>query len=171
MLESGERELVVRAAVTDMVTAYAMALDARDWRRFRDLFEDEVEIDYGSLGSLKATIPADDWAARCRVLGFFGATQHKVSNFVCEFPEGPDGGLATVTSYVDASHFVEDRGRSLCGIAQGTYVHHLARGPGGWKIRKCVFTLLGCPGGRDAFDAAFAVARERFAASQQEFPG
>ena len=150
-----------RQAAIDVVVAYANALDARDWAGFRALFEERVAIDYASIGSIEQMIAADDWVDRCRVLGAFDATQHKVSNFVVAL----DGDRASVTAYVDAAHFVTDGNRVLEGYARGTYLHQLRRGPGGgWRIAACRFTVAGYPGGKAAFDAAFVAARAAFAA-------
>jgi hypothetical protein len=143
--------LAVRFAAIDVVTAYAMALDACDWVAFRNLFEEEIDLDYSSLGSLKGRIPAQAWVDRCKVLGGFDATQHKVSNFVVE----PGQDAARVTCYVDAAHFIGD----LAGFACGTYVHELSQHGGVWKIRGCAFTVAGYATGRAAFDAAFDAAR------------
>lgn len=139
-----------------MVVAYAMALDAGDWEAFRALFEDEIEVDYSSLGSIRGRMPAQDWVDRCKVLGGFDATQHRVSNLVIAH----GGEAARVTSYVDAAHFIGD----LSGFVRGTYVHEMRRYPEGWKIRVCAFVLAGCPGGRSAFDQAFDAARAVHAA-------
>ena len=147
--------LAVRFATIDVVTAYAMALDAGDWAAFRDLFEDEIDLDYSSLGSLKGQMPAQAWVDRCRVLSGFDATQHKVSNFVVE----PGQDAARVTSYVDAAHFIGD----LAGFACGTYVHELRWRQGVWKIAACAFTVAGYATGRAAFDAAFDAARAAYA--------
>jgi hypothetical protein len=148
--------LVARTALIGVVTAYAMALDARDWTAFRALFEDEIEVDYSSLGSIRAAMPAQAWVDRCKVLGGFDATQHKVSNFVIDHRDE----AARVTSYVDAAHFIGD----LEAYACGTYVHDLRRHGGVWKIRACGFTVAGYPGGRAQFDRALDAARAAYAA-------
>lgn len=148
-----------RLAAIDTVIAYACALDARDWASFRALFEDQVAIDYASIGSIDQVIAADDWTARCTLLGAFDATQHKVSNFVCV----QNGDRATVSSYVDAIHFITQDDRVLEGSARGAYWHELRRGPSGWRIAACRFTVAGYPGGKAAFDAAFNAARAAFA--------
>ena len=134
-----------------MVVDYAMALDARNWPALRALFEDEIEVDYSSMGSLCATVPARKWVDRCRVLAGFDATQHKISNIVVTLA----GDVARVTSYVDAAHFIGD----LAGFTCGTYVHKVRRRSEGWKISACAFVVAGYPGGRAAFDEAFAAAR------------
>ena len=151
--------LAARTAAADVVIAYAMALDAGDWISFRALFEDEIDLDYSSLGSIRGLTPAQTWVDRCKLLGAFDATHHKVSNFVVEL----DGYEARVTSYVDAAHFIRQGETDLQAFACGTYRHILRRGPTGWKIRGCTFIVAGYAGGRAAFDRAFDAARARFA--------
>lgn len=153
-----DETLAARTRLIDAVVAYAMALDSHDWAAYRALFEDEIEVDYGSLGSIHAVMPAQAWVDRCKVLGAFDATQHKVSNFQVAI----DGETAVVTSYVDAAHFIGD----LQGFACGTYVHRFRRHGAAWKIAACKLQVAGHMGGRAAFDAAFAAARERFGADQ-----
>ena len=146
--------LAVRTQLVDAVVGYAVALDARDWGAYRALFEDEIEVDYASLGSIHAVMDAQVWVDRCKVLGAFDATHHKVSNFRVAV----DGDSATVTSYVDAAHFIGD----LQGFVQGTYIHRFRRRAEGWKVFACTLHVAGYPGGRPAFDAAFAAARTAF---------
>lgn len=143
--------LAVRTSLSDVVIAYATALDTRDWTGFRALFEDEIAIDYSSLGSIAGVIPAQVWVDRCKVLGGFDATQHKVGNFAYAI----DGDTAEVTSYVDAAHFIGE----LSAFACGTYVHRLRRHGRGWRIAGCTFRVAGYATGRAAFDAAFDAAR------------
>lgn len=150
--------LVVRNTLADAVVAYAMALDAGDWQAFRALFEDEINIDYSSLGSLRATVAAQTWMDRCKVLDGFDATQHKISNIVVAH----GGDAARVTSYVDAAHFIGD----LAGFVCGTYVPEFRHHSEGWKIRACAFVVAGYPGGRAAFDRAFDAARVAYAARE-----
>jgi hypothetical protein len=152
------------AAAERVVVAYANALDARDWARFEALFEPEVEIDYRSLGTTHGVFPAREWADRCRVLGAFNATHHKVSNFTIAF-DGED--RCAVGAYVDAAHFIEADGQRLEAYVLGLYRHDLVRRAGGWRIRKCTLTVAGYPGGRARFDLAFAAARAVFAAQAE----
>jgi hypothetical protein len=155
-----------RSAAADMVIAYATALDRRDWRLFASLFEETVEVDYRSLGTTYGVFSAEDWADRCRVLGAFKATHHKVSNF--SFAHEPSGAhepsRMVVTSYVDAAHFIEADGQMLEAYVLGVYRHTLVRRSGSWGMTRCQLTVSGYPGGRDKFDAAFAAARAAFTA-------
>lgn len=141
-----------------VVTAYATALDARDWVAYRALFTDDIAIDYGAIGSLVATISADEWTARCKALEGFDATAHRLSNITAAI----EGDRATVASVVDAAHFVAVGGRLLMGDLIGRYTHHLVRRDG-WNIACVTLTVVGYPAGRLAFDAAFAAARAIFA--------
>ena len=54
-----------REAAVAAVTAYADALDARDWGAYRALFTDRIAIDYGAIGSL-VPLPADFQAETLR---------------------------------------------------------------------------------------------------------
>jgi hypothetical protein len=69
-----------REAAVAVVTCYASALDARDWAAYRALFTDDIAIDYGSIGSLVATVTADEWTNRCKSLEGFDATAHQLHN-------------------------------------------------------------------------------------------
>jgi 3-phenylpropionate/cinnamic acid dioxygenase small subunit len=149
-----------RLAAEAVVTAYATALDARDWTGFTALFDETVEIDYRSLGTSYGAFPASEWADRCRVLEGFDATHHKVTNFrVTVSGEG-----ANVLSYVDAAHFLSAGGQTYEAYVLGLYEHRLVRRGEGWRISGCRLTVSGYPGGRERFEAAFAAARAAYAA-------
>lgn len=150
--------LLDREAAVAAVTAYAGALDARDWAGLRALFTDTIAIDYGAIGSLVATVTADEWTNRCRALEGFDATAHRLHNMLAVI----DGDAALVTSIVDAAHFVTTRSGELMGDIIGRYTHRLVREQG-WTIAGVTLSVAGYPAGKDAFDAAFAAARAIFA--------
>ena len=55
------QELIDRAAISDMVHAYATAVDTRDWELFRSLFVDPLLLDFSSFHpSLKREITVDE---------------------------------------------------------------------------------------------------------------
>ncbi len=147
-----------REAAAAVVTCYAAALDARDWAMYRALFTDEIAIDYGAIGSLAATVSADEWTNRCKALEGFDATAHQLHNIVATV----DRDRATVTSIVDAVHFIARDDRVLLGDLIGRYMHRLVR-QDGWKIAGVTLAVVGYPAGKLAFDAAFAAARAHFA--------
>ena len=137
----------------DVVTAYACALDARDWAGFRGLFTDTIELDYGAIGSIVGPIAADAWTERCGLLGHFDATRHRLSNIRVAI----DGARARVDSYIDAVHFID----GAAGDLSGSYVHELVRDGGRWRIAKVTLEVAGYPLGAAAFAAVFAAARDR----------
>ena len=149
---------LAREAAVAAVTCYASALDARDWTAYRALFTDDIAIDYGAIGSLVGVVAADEWTDRCRALEGFDATAHRLSNISVAI----DGDDATVTSIVDAAHFVTADGTVLVGDLIGRYTHHLVRADG-WRIAGVTLTAVGYPAGKAAFDHAFAAARAIFA--------
>jgi len=149
--------LLDREAVAAVVTAYADALDARDWHAYRALFLDDIAIDYGAIGSLVATVSADEWTNRCKALEGFDATAHQLHNIVATI----DGDRATATSIVDAVHVVGVGDRALLGDLIGRYTHRLVRRDS-WKIAGVTLTVVAYPAGKGAFDAAFAAARANF---------
>ncbi len=146
-----------REAAAAVVTCYAAALDARDWGAYRALFTDDIVIDYGAIGSLAATVSADEWTERCKTLEGFDATAHQLHNIVATI----DRDRATVNSIVDAVHFIALDDRVLLGDLIGRYTHRLVR-QDGWKIAGVTLTIVGYPAGKDAFDTAFAAARAIF---------
>ena len=151
-----------REAAASVVLAYASALDARDWVRYRSLFTEEIAIDYGAIGSIISVIAADEWTNRCRALEGFDATAHRLHNVDCRI----EGDTAIVTSIVDAAHFVTVGDEVLIGDLIGHYTHHLRRQPAiqlGWKISGVTLTVAGYPAGKAAFDNAFTAARAIFA--------
>lgn len=147
-----------REAAVAVVTCYASALDARDWSAYRSLFIDEIAIDYGAIGSLVATVSADEWTTRCRTLEGFDATAHQLHNVSATI----DDDHAAVTSIVDAVHIVGVEGRTLLGDLIGRYTHRMVR-ENGWKIAGVTLAVVAYPAGKEAFDAAFAAARAVFA--------
>lgn len=149
-----------REAAAAAVTCYASALDKRDWAAYRALFTDDIAIDYGAIGSLVATVSADEWTNRCRALEGFDATAHRLHNIVATI----DGDRATVTSIVDAVHFILIDDRSILGDLIGRYTHRLIRQQG-WKIEGVTLAVVGYPAGKAAFDAAFAAARANYSES------
>ena len=70
----GLRKLADRAAIADLITTCAVAIDSCDWPRYRSVFTDHIDLDYSSwrAGSV-GRWAADDWVAR--EVDFFRATE------------------------------------------------------------------------------------------------
>ncbi len=134
--------LLDRAAISDVVNAYATGLDRGDWALYRSIFTDEIEMDFESVGMRTGVYSADDWVRDARRLfaGFL-ATQHTSTNHVHEVR----GDTATCVSSMRAEHFVvpgpgdpPDADRWTIG---GYYTNELVRTPAGWKLKKITLTV------------------------------
>jgi hypothetical protein len=125
------RALIDRAAVSDVVTAYASAVDGRDWERFRSLFAETVFIDFRSFHpSLHRELPLDELVEITRGLAAFDATQHLSTNHAHRI----DGDRATCTSYMHAGHFLTREGEQHFCFLYGYYTYELQRVGSVWKI-------------------------------------
>ena len=61
-----------------------------------------------------------------------------------------------------ASHFITIDGEVLHADLCGSYTHRFTRSADGWAISGCKLDVAGYPAGIEAFERAFAVARERY---------
>ncbi len=134
--------LLDRAAITDLVHCYATGVDTRNWRLFRSIFTDEIEVWLGGAaagaGPLKR-VNADTFTERVsRVIGRFAVTQHVLSNHRITV----QGDTATCSVYMQARHFPqpEEASQAVWDIG-GYYTHHLTRTSEGWKIAQYTLTI------------------------------
>jgi SnoaL-like domain len=116
----------------------SVAVDAHDWKLFRSIFTDEVEI----LLSVAAradrphqVVNADKFTrATSKIMtASFQITQHFLSDYHIEV----DGNDATCLCYVQARHIPpkDKPGQEIWDIG-GYYTFQLKRTGDGWKIRK-----------------------------------
>jgi len=118
-------ELTDRAAIMDVVIAYATALDTRDWEALAALFTDDARWEYRASGEQVHGPQAI--AARMKpALEHLDATQHFNGNHVITI----HGDEAEHTSYYQAQH-VRD-GELFLGA--GRYEDRLRRTPDGWRL-------------------------------------
>ncbi|MEL7028240.1 MAG: nuclear transport factor 2 family protein [Pseudomonadota bacterium] len=158
-MSSSAEELVDRSAVSDVVYAYATALDTRDWDLFAQCLADPIYIDYSTFDpSLDLQMPRGDWVERVRLgLSGFDVTQHISSNHRHKIA----GDRAQCVSYMQASHFLKNgEGFETCTLF-GYYTNDLERSGADWRIAKCALTITA----HDGDMGVFARAAERFAAS------
>jgi len=145
MTDTALQLLQDRAAISDVVYAYATGLDRRDWKLYRSIFLDEIEMDFTSVGIRAGVYRADDWVRDARTLfAGFTATQHTSTNHVHDIR----GDAATCVSNMQAEHFVRrepgappaapDAERWTIG---GYYVNELRRTAAGWKLRRVTLTV------------------------------
>ena len=125
------RRLADRADIIDVVTAFAVALDTRDWDLLRSCLADPVEVDYpDSVGV--ATFAADDLVATAqRFFGRLDATLHISANHQIAI----EGDRATCVSSLLAAHFLASAGEESLQRQVGYYTNHLER-LDRWRIRR-----------------------------------
>lgn len=135
--------LIDRAAISDVVHAYATGLDRRDWVLYRSIFTDTIEMDFESVGIRAGIYKADNWTRDAqRLFAGFRATQHTSTNHVHVLR----GDHATCTSNMQAEHFVIrepndglDDGADRWTLG-GYYINELLRTADGWKLAKVTLT-------------------------------
>jgi hypothetical protein len=134
--------LLDRAAISDVVHAYATGLDRRDWKLFRSIFTDKIEMNFRSVGLRVGSYDADEWVRdAARLFAGFKATQHTSTNHVHDLR----GDVATCVSNMQAEHFIArepddelEEGADRWTIG-GYYINELVRTTAGWKL--CEVTL------------------------------
>lgn len=127
-------------AITRQVYLYGYGMDQQDWEGYRQLFDDEVVVDYSSYsGGEPAVVPTEQWIARLQSL-FPGldATQHSMTNPLVDLAD--DGDTARCRIYVQAAHFLNDWPEPEFTIG-GYYDHRLRRTSDGWRFREVKLTV------------------------------
>lgn len=151
MTDPSVQYLLDRAAITDVVNRYGIAIDRRDWALLRGCFADDIEADFRGFGAREVVTGADQWveAVRATIDGL-ESSQHTITNHMIEI----DGDRATCTAYIRALHHLPNpRGDSLYTIG-GYYTEALVRTADGWKIAKYSLTVTWQTGNRDVLRQA-----------------
>jgi len=142
-------DLLDRAAIADVVFAYATGVDRRDWALYRSIFLDEVDFDFTTWAGMRETIAADLWVDTVKgTLSPFDATSHVFTNLVTLVAKDE----ATCTVTMSARHVLGAEQQTVGGY----YIHRLRRTPDGWRIAACKLTITHETGGRALFDHARA---------------
>jgi hypothetical protein len=143
------KTLLDRAAISDVLIAYASAVDRRNWALFRSLFTDRVFLDFRTFDpKLYREMPADELVEISKRVGAFDATQHISTNHVHTI----DGDRATCVSYMQAGHFLKrDDGEHVCFL-YGYYTYSLVRTAAGWKIDRYALTVTAQQGDPRVFE-------------------
>lgn len=121
----GTRDIADRIAIDDLLTAYAIAVDERDWDAVIGCFTDDARLDYTTFGAPDG--PLTDVVAWIeKMIAPFEVTQHHITNRQVTL----DGDAATVVSYLinpmtAGGSFMEVGGR---------YHDTLRRTAAGWRI-------------------------------------
>nr|WP_090277941.1 nuclear transport factor 2 family protein [Mycolicibacterium komanii]CRL73213.1 hypothetical protein CPGR_03145 [Mycolicibacterium komanii] len=119
-----------KAQIAEVLIRYATGIDFKDWKLFRTCWADEVDIDYGDLGTF--TDPDAFTTLMEQIHGGMGQTYHRISNIVVDV----NADQATARSYVRAVlQAVPDDGGSWID-ALGHYDDELVKTSEGWRIAK-----------------------------------
>jgi hypothetical protein len=152
--EAKLRDLLDRAAISDVQLRYATGVDRHDWPLFRSCFTDEIEIDWPAGGSAPQLIKVDDWVERVRrTIDGMEATQHMITNQVITLDEDE----AICVAYVQARHHLAGAEGGSDQVMYGYYINRFVRTHAGWKIRARRLTVLWNEGNM----AIFELARQR----------
>lgn len=138
-----------RAAVSDLVIAYALALDTRDWALLTSILTEIVGIDYASHApELVFDLPARQWVDMVTDgLSGFDITQHLSTNHIVAL----DGDEATCRSQMQARHVLRlTDGEHTCTL-YGHYLSRCVRTAGGWRIAHKTLVITGREGDARVF--------------------
>jgi hypothetical protein len=131
--EAAVQGLIDRAAISDVVNAYATAVDTRDWALFASIFTDSVFLDFRDFHpSLYKQLTREELVGITRGIAAFDATQHLSSNHRHTL----HGDRATCVSYMHAGHFLKREGADHACFLYGYYTYELVRDGAGWLIEK-----------------------------------
>ncbi|MBW8754598.1 MAG: nuclear transport factor 2 family protein [Sphingomonadales bacterium] len=152
MIEQAEiRALIDRAAISDVINAYATAVDTRDWDLFRSLFAPRVFLDFRSFHpSLYRELAVDELVGITKGIAAFDATQHLSANHVHRLA----GSRATCTSYMHAGHFLKRDGQEHACFLYGYYTYELERTAEAWKIDRYALQITAQHGDPRVFEWA-----------------
>ncbi|MEQ9452204.1 MAG: nuclear transport factor 2 family protein [Pseudomonadales bacterium] len=129
------------AAITRLRYQYAYSLDSRDWELHRQLYTEQIEMDFSSYsgGDGAVRMEADAWVDGLKPL-FSGlsATQHVMTNPLVDV----QGDRATQKMYMQAEHFLLEDGVQREFAIGGYYDDQLRRTATGWRIEAVKLTVL-----------------------------
>lgn len=129
MSSAGESDERDRSAIVAVLDRYADALDSRNWNLLREVFSDDVQLDFGEW---TATSRDQAIAAMRRYLDGCGSTQHLLGNYRIVLA----GDTAASRVYVRAFHVGIGRAQGKTYEMGGEYRDELRRTPAGWRITK-----------------------------------
>jgi len=126
-----------RAQIGETIHRYPVSIDSRDWKLFRSIFTDEIQVYLGPpTDKLNLrTVSADKFTEQVTgVISRFAVTQHFLTDYHVEV----NGNEAVCVSYMQARHFKPGQPTWDMG---GYYTYHLVRTGDAWKIPKYTLTV------------------------------
>ena len=122
-------ELADRAAIVDVATGYATAVDSRDWVALAGLFTEDAHWVYPPTGE-DLTGPAAIASYIRKSIERLDASQHLLGNHVVTI----DGDEARHTCYFHAQHVLLGLPDGETYFSGGRYEDQLRRTPEGWRL-------------------------------------
>jgi hypothetical protein len=126
-----------RTQIGEAIHRYPVSIDSRDWKLFRSIFTDEIQVYLGPpTDKLNLrTVSADKFTEQVtRIISRFAVTQHFLTDYHVEV----NGNEAVCVSYMQARNFKPGQPTWDMG---GYYTYHLVRTGDGWKIPKYTLTV------------------------------
>ncbi len=121
----------IEAEITELLIAYTVALDGKNWSGLDEVFHPDITVDYAGMFRLEGRERAVEMIRS--MLETCGPTQHMISNYRIEL----DGNRARSRCYVCAIH----SGRGLINrfmhfTMHGEYRDELLRTEQGWRVTR-----------------------------------
>jgi 3-phenylpropionate/cinnamic acid dioxygenase small subunit len=126
--------LATRAAICDVIVAYATAVDTRDWTSFRQLFTDDAVIDYtASYGIAGGPDEITRWISSLMTLELVPDTMHAITNVRISV----DGDTAAAWAYyVNPDVMTVGADEPYLLFNAGRYSIALRQADGRWRISR-----------------------------------
>ena len=133
--------LLDREQIREAVYVYPVSIDTRDWKRFRSIFTDEIEVLLRMVDNPRTPqrVNADEFTRMVtNVIESFSVTQHFLNDYHIEV----SGDEAKCFLYMYARHMPpKNKPAQAIWDIGGYYEFHLRRTADGWKVPK--YTLIG----------------------------
>jgi SnoaL-like domain len=126
-----------RMQIGELIHRYPVSIDSRDWKLFRSIFTDEIQVYLGPPTEQRGlrNVRADKFTEQVTgVISRFAVTQHFLTDYHIEV----HGNDAVCISYMQARHF--NQGQPTWDM-YGYYTYNLVRTDDGWKIPKYTLTV------------------------------
>jgi ketosteroid isomerase-like protein len=137
-----------KAAITETVTRYFHAIDARDWETVNALFTDQVE---GTHGSHQVTLSSEEMTTEHKALAEYDATQYLLGPILVEL-DAED--RATARFHARATHVLTEATEEPIFVFGGHYTIGLERERGTWNICSLSLDETYHEGDRNLLEAA-----------------
>lgn len=127
-------EIADRIAIDDLLTAYAAAVDARDWDGLAALFAPDAVLDYSAFDGPRAgAVDAIGWVAEG--LSGFPVSQHLITNRQVWL--AVDGDPDTARARCEVFNPMVDSNGTVVQVG-GSYEDRLIRSSDGWRFAERV---------------------------------